>query len=164
MTVKRLYETMYLLRPDLPDQESEAAIAKYQEFLVQQEAEDITTQHRGRRRLAYDIKGHREGIYVQVNYTATPKTIESLEKSMRLADDVIRYMTIKLEPEAIEEDTEEIDAEAPVEVVVETPVKVVTETPVKVVAKTPVVAEAPAVAEAPVVAEAPAPAVVVAAE
>ena len=160
MTVKRLYETMYLLRPDLPDQESEAAIAKYQEFLVQQEAEDITTQHRGRRRLAYDIKGHREGIYVQVNYTATPKTIESLEKSMRLADDVIRYMTIKLEPEAIEEDAEEIDAEAPVEVVTETPVKVVAKTPVVAEAPVPVVAEAPAAAEAPVVA----PAVVVAAE
>ena len=117
MTVKRLYETMYILRPDLPDQEADAAIAKYQDFLVQQESEDITIQHRGRRRLAYDIKGHREGIYIQVNYTATPKTIESLERSMRLADDVIRYMTIKLEPEAVEaEDAEAIipDAEEPV--------------------------------------------------
>jgi small subunit ribosomal protein S6 len=110
MTIKRLYETMYILRPDLPDQESDAAIAKYQDFLVQQESENITIQHRGRRRLAYDIKGHREGIYIQVNYTALPKTIESLEKSMRLADDVIRYMTIKLEPEVVEE--EEQDAEA----------------------------------------------------
>jgi small subunit ribosomal protein S6 len=119
MTVKRLYETMYILRPDLPDQEADAAIAKYQDFLVQQESEDITIQHRGRRRLAYDIKGHREGIYIQVNYMATPKTIESLEKSMRLADDVIRYMTIKLEPEAVEEiDAEAIipDAEEPVAV------------------------------------------------
>ena len=117
MTVKRLYETMYILRPDLPDQEADAAIAKYQDFLVQQESENITIQHRGRRRLAYDIKGHREGIYIQVNYTATPKTIESLEKSMRLADDVIRYMTIKLEPEAVEEvDAEAVipDAEEPV--------------------------------------------------
>ena len=121
MTVKRLYETMYILRPDLPDQEADAAIAKYQDFLVQQESEDITIQHRGRRRLAYDIKGHREGIYIQVNYTAIPKTIESLEKSMRLADDVIRYMTIKLEPEAIEEDAEAIipDAEEPAPEVVE---------------------------------------------
>ena len=116
MTVKRLYETMYILRPDLPDLEADAAIAKYQDFLVQQESEDITIQHRGRRRLAYDIIGHREGIYVQVNYTAIPKTIESLEKSMRLADDVIRYMTIKLEPEAVDEENAEdtIDAEAPV--------------------------------------------------
>ena len=115
MTVKRLYETMYILRPDLPDQEADAAIAKYQEFLVQQESEEITIQHRGRRRLAYDIKGHREGIYVQVNYLAVPKTIESLEKSMRLADDVIRYMTIKLEPEAVEEDAEAIpSAEDPI--------------------------------------------------
>jgi small subunit ribosomal protein S6 len=121
MTVKRLYETMYILRPDLPDQEADAAIAKYQEFLVQQESEEITIQHRGRRRLAYDIKGHREGIYIQVNYLAVPKTIESLEKSMRLADDVIRYMTIKLEPEAVEEDAEAIpSAEDPIaETVVE---------------------------------------------
>ncbi|TYQ26819.1 30S ribosomal protein S6 [Pseudanabaena sp. UWO311] len=113
MTVKRLYETMYILRPDLPDQEADAAIAKYQDFLVQQESEDITIQHRGRRRLAYDIKGHREGIYIQVNYTATPKTIESLERSMRLGDDVIRYMTIKLEPEAVDaEDAEAIIPDA----------------------------------------------------
>jgi small subunit ribosomal protein S6 len=122
MTVKRLYETMYILRPDLPDQEADVAIAKYQDFLVQQESEDITIQHRGRRRLAYDIKGHREGIYIQVNYTATPKTIESLEKSMRLGDDVIRYMTIKLEPEAVDaEDAEAIipDAEEPVTTVVD---------------------------------------------
>lgn len=119
MTLKRLYETMYILRPDLPDQDADAAIAKYQDFLVQQEAEDITIQHRGRRRLAYDIKGHREGIYIQLNYVAIPKTIETLEKSMRLGDDVIRYMTIKLEPEAKEENAEEIpDAEAPVEAAV----------------------------------------------
>ncbi|PZU98042.1 MAG: 30S ribosomal protein S6 [Pseudanabaena sp.] len=116
MTVKRLYETMYILRPDLPDQEADAAIAKYQDFLVQQEAEEITIQHRGRRRLAYDIKGHREGIYIQLNYSAIPTTIEALERSMRLADDVIRYMTIKLEPEAVEESAEDIpDAEAPIE-------------------------------------------------
>lgn len=117
MTVKRLYETMYILRPDLPDQDADLAIAKYQDFLVQQEAEDITIQHRGRRRLAYDIKGHREGIYIQVNYSATPKTIESLEKTFRLGDDVIRYLTVKIEPEALEEvDAEAIpDAEAAVE-------------------------------------------------
>jgi small subunit ribosomal protein S6 len=116
MTVKRLYETMYILRPDLPDQDADAAIAKYQDFLVQQEAEDITIQHRGRRRLAYDIKGHREGIYIQVNYSATPKTIETLERTFRLGDDVIRYLTIKLDPEAGEDAGEVVpDAEAPVE-------------------------------------------------
>jgi small subunit ribosomal protein S6 len=106
---------MYILRPDLPDQDADAAIAKYQDFLVQQGSEDITIQHRGRRRLAYDIKGHREGIYIQLNYRAIPATIESLERTMRLGDDVIRYMTVKLEPEAIISDAEDIpDAELPV--------------------------------------------------
>jgi small subunit ribosomal protein S6 len=145
---------MYIMRPDLPDLEADAAIAKYQDFLVKQEAEEITTQHRGRRRLAYDIKGHREGIYIQVNYLATPTTIESLEKSMRLADDVIRYMTIKLDPETVDdENAEEIpDAEA---LVVEVPIP----SPAAPVLPSQLpVAAAPA-AEAPV---APAPPVVVA--
>ncbi|MEE3718579.1 30S ribosomal protein S6 [Tumidithrix elongata RA019] len=99
--MKRLYETMYILRPDLNDQDTDAAIAKYQTILQNNGAEPITIQHRGKRRLAYDIKKHREGIYVQMNYSAEPRTVEEMEKVMRLGEEVIRYLTIKLDPEAI---------------------------------------------------------------
>jgi small subunit ribosomal protein S6 len=99
--MKRLYETMYILRPDLNDQDTDTAIAKYQTILQSQGAEPITIQHRGKRRLAYDIKNHREGIYIQMNFSASPKTVEEMEKAMRLSDEVIRFMTVKLDPEAI---------------------------------------------------------------
>ncbi|CAN1211628.1 Small ribosomal subunit protein bS6 [Tumidithrix helvetica PCC 7403] len=99
--MKRLYETMYILRPDLNDQDTDAAIAKYQTILQNNGAEPITIQHRGKRRLAYDIKKHREGIYIQMNFSAEPRTVEEMEKVMRLGEEVIRYLTIKLDPEAI---------------------------------------------------------------
>ena len=111
----RSYETMYILRADLGDTEIESAIAKYQTFLQDQGAESIQIQHRGKRRLAYEIKKHREGVYVQMNYNAKPGTIELMERSMRLGDEVIRYMTLVVKPEeiveAVEDDTE-IEAEA----------------------------------------------------
>jgi small subunit ribosomal protein S6 len=92
------YETMYILRPDLNDEATDQAINKYQSLLKEQGAEAIDTQHRGKRRLAYEIGKFREGIYVQMNYSASGTSIAVMERAMRLNDDVIRYLTIKPEP------------------------------------------------------------------
>jgi small subunit ribosomal protein S6 len=91
------YETMYILRPDLGDELTDQAIEKYQRLLREQGVEDLETQHRGRRRLAYEIDKHREGVYVQMNYTAAGSAVAILERAMRLNDDVIRFLTTKSE-------------------------------------------------------------------
>jgi len=91
------YETMYILRPDLGEELTDRAIEKYQALLREQGVEDLDTQHRGKRRLAYEINRQREGVYVQMNYTAPGTAVAVLEKSMRLSDEVIRYLTIKPE-------------------------------------------------------------------
>lgn len=98
-----LYETMYILRPDLGDELTDQAIEKYQAILREQGAEELETQHRGKRRLAYEIQKHREGVYVQMNYTAAGNTVAILERAMRLSDDVIRFLTLKPEAPAVEE-------------------------------------------------------------
>lgn len=94
------YETMYILRPDLGDEQVDQAIAKYQNLLKDQGAEVETPQHRGKRKLAYEIQNFREGVYVQMNYTASGGTVAAMERAMRLNEDVIRYLTIKLEEPA----------------------------------------------------------------
>lgn len=91
------YETMYILRPDLGDEQTDQAINKYQSVLLEQGAQNLETQHRGRRRLAYEIGKHREGVYIQMNYSSSGAAVSALERSMRLSDDVIRYMTLKTE-------------------------------------------------------------------
>ena len=52
---------------------------------------------RGKRRLAYQIAKHREGIYVQLSHQGDGQHIYKIEKAMRLSEDVIRYLTVKQE-------------------------------------------------------------------
>jgi small subunit ribosomal protein S6 len=101
------YETMYILRSDLGDDQTDQAIGKYQTLLLENGAQNLETQHRGRRRLAYEIKRQREGIYIQMNYSSGGTAVAVMERAMRLSDEVIRYLTIKSEdnvadPEAVE--------------------------------------------------------------
>ncbi|MCG6134955.1 MAG: 30S ribosomal protein S6 [Nostoc sp. LLA-1] len=108
-----VYETIYILRPDLGDEQVEQAIAKYQNLLQEQGAENMEVQNRGKRRLAYEIKKHRDGIYVQMNYTGPGSAIAPMERAMRLSEEVIRYLTIKQDlPDAeADADTETADTE-----------------------------------------------------
>jgi small subunit ribosomal protein S6 len=102
-----VYETMYILRPDLTDEQVDLAIAKYQNLLQENGSENIQIQNRGKRRLAYEIGKQRDGIYIQMNYTGSGKAIAPMERAMRLSEEVIRYLTIKQEvkqPKATDEE------------------------------------------------------------
>lgn len=103
---QNLYETMYIVRPDLGDDLTDQAITKYESILKEQGATDLEIQHRGKRRLAYEINRYREGIYVQMNYRSAGSAIAVLERAMRLNDDVIRYLTIRQEEPSAEEPVE----------------------------------------------------------
>jgi small subunit ribosomal protein S6 len=105
-----VYETMYILRPDLNDEQVDQAIAKYQTLIQEQGAQNIEIQNRGKRRLAYEIKKQRDGIYIQMNYTGPGNLIAPLERAMRLSEEVIRYLTIKHEVK--EADPEQVAATA----------------------------------------------------
>ncbi|MBE9008363.1 30S ribosomal protein S6 [Fortiea sp. LEGE XX443] len=104
MSTSTVYETMYILRPDLNDEQVDQAIAKYQTLIQEQGAENIEIQNRGKRRLAYEIKKQRDGIYIQMNYTGPGNLIAPLERAMRLSEEVIRYLTIKQEVSEVAEE------------------------------------------------------------
>ena len=91
------YETMYILRPDIAEEEVNQHIEKYNKLLEGMGGKILDSQMRGKRRLAYTIKKNREGIYVQLSHQGDGQHIAKIEKAMRLSEDVIRYMTIKQE-------------------------------------------------------------------
>lgn len=91
------YEMMYILRPDMGEEQVDQAIAKYENLLREQGADELEIQHRGKRRLAYEIQRQREGIYIQMNYKAPATHVAIVERAMRLSEDVIRYLTLKLQ-------------------------------------------------------------------
>ena len=89
------YETMYILRPDIAENEVTNHIDKYNNLLKEFGGTILDSQMRGKRRLAYQIAKHREGIYVQLSHQGDGQHIFKIEKAMRLSEDVIRYMTVK---------------------------------------------------------------------
>ena len=91
------YETMYILRPDIAEEEVTKHIEKYNKILEKNGGKVLDSQMRGKRRLAYPIAKHREGIYVQLSHQGDGQHIAKIEKAMRLSEDVIRYLTIKQE-------------------------------------------------------------------
>ena len=91
------YETMYILRPDIAEDEVTNHIDKYNKLLEEFGGTILDSQMRGKRRLAYQIAKHRAGIYVQLSHQGDGQHIFKIEKAMRLSEDVIRYMTVKQE-------------------------------------------------------------------
>jgi small subunit ribosomal protein S6 len=89
------YETMYILRPDIPEEEVETHVTKYRDLVTESGGVVLDCQMRGKRRLAYSIAKHREGIYVQLNHDGDGQQVAPMERAMRLSEDVIRYLTVK---------------------------------------------------------------------
>ena len=88
---------MYILRPDIAEDEVTNHIDKYNKLLEEFGGTILDSQMRGKRRLAYEIAKHREGVYVQLSHQGDGQHIFKIEKAMRLSEDVIRYMTVKQE-------------------------------------------------------------------
>ena len=95
MSDQPYYETMYILRPDIPEEEVDSHLKKYTEILEKSGTEVLDSQMRGKRRLAYTIAKHKEGIYVQLSHKGNGQQVALLERAMRLSEDVIRYLTVK---------------------------------------------------------------------
>ncbi len=87
------YETIYLLKPDLTEDSLLKIVEQYQGVLVERGAKNIVIENRGRRHLKYPIKRVKDGVYIQMNYDANGEVINLIEKSMRINDSIIRYMT-----------------------------------------------------------------------
>ena len=68
-------------------------IEQYQGILVERGAKNIVIENRGRRHLKYPIKRSKDAIYVQMNYDANGEVIGLIEKSMKINENVLRYLT-----------------------------------------------------------------------
>ncbi|MCL1470288.1 30S ribosomal protein S6 [Argonema antarcticum] len=105
-----IYETMFILRPDLGEEQVNQAIEKYQTLLRDQGAQEIEIQNRGKHRLAYEIKRQRDGVYIQMNYKGNGIFVAPFERAMRLSDEVIRYLTLKQEEASVKPEPAEVEA------------------------------------------------------
>lgn len=91
------YENMYIIRPDLDEEAVKANVDKFAEVVAANGGADLKVDSWGKRRLAYEVKKFNEGFYVLMNFNGEARTVDELERLMKISDAVIRFMTTKKE-------------------------------------------------------------------
>lgn len=94
---KALYEGMYILSATLSDDSRKKAFDKITEGITQKGGEIHKIHEQGRKKLAYDIDGKREGFYYVLYFTAGTQAIGELWKEYHLHEDLVRFMTMRAE-------------------------------------------------------------------
>jgi small subunit ribosomal protein S6 len=91
------YETVFIARQELSPSQVEALAANLTDIITKDKGEIAKTEFCGLRTLAYSIKKNRKGHYVLFNIDALPATIKEMERQMRLNEDILRFLTLKLD-------------------------------------------------------------------
>ncbi len=95
------YETVFILTPVLSEDDAKKRIAAYADLLKSQGAEIVHEEHWGLKNLRYPIKKKTTGIYHLLEYKGTGKAIDTLEVAFRRDENVLRFLTVKLDKYAI---------------------------------------------------------------
>ncbi|MGC8893681.1 MAG: 30S ribosomal protein S6 [candidate division WOR-3 bacterium] len=88
------YETMVILNPALED-EAIARLGERIKSIISKKGEVVSVDEWGRREMAYEIKGHREGFYLVIQFSAPPDVPGDLYQEFRMNPDIIRGIVIK---------------------------------------------------------------------
>jgi small subunit ribosomal protein S6 len=112
----RRYETIFIVRPNVAEDEIEAVINKTSSIIEGDGGTIIKIDKWGLKKLAYLIKKETQGIYVHIDYAAIPASVSELERIFRIDDKVLKYLTVKLadscDPEAIKEELAKAEVKA----------------------------------------------------
>lgn len=94
------YEAVFIAETTLGDEALKAIVEKYTGIISANGGTVDDIDRWDPRRLAYEIKGKREGIYFIVNFRSTPATRDEMDRIFRISDDVLRYMIVKQDKKA----------------------------------------------------------------
>ena len=93
----RLYESVYITRPDISSADVDKLTDAFIGIITSMGGELIKQEYWGLRQLAYEIKQNKRGHYVMLVIKAGNDAINELKRKMSLSEDVIRFMTLKID-------------------------------------------------------------------
>jgi small subunit ribosomal protein S6 len=95
----RAYEIMFILRPDMTEEDVDRFLAQM-ETVVSSTGGTVQSKEKwGRRRLAYGVRGHREGYYVLFNLECEPPTVREFERILKVSEPAIKFLTVRIDQE-----------------------------------------------------------------
>ncbi|NQU03137.1 MAG: 30S ribosomal protein S6 [Syntrophaceae bacterium] len=107
----RRYETIFISTADLSSDERDGVIEKYKKIIEDLDGRIVKVENWGKRRLAYQIKKRREGVYILIDFGGEHAVIQELERNFKIDERILRYQSVKLsdkvDPEELEREIEE---------------------------------------------------------
>lgn len=102
-TIAHLYEGMYILSASLSDEARQKALDKITAGITKKGGEIHKIFDQGRKKLAYEINGKKDGHYFLVYFSVAPDVVSDLWKEYHLHEDLVRFITLRTEsvPEKI---------------------------------------------------------------
>lgn len=97
----RTYEALYIIQPEAGDDEIQTIDEGVKKLITDNGGSVVRSEIWGKRRLAYEVKGFNDGVYVLVRYQATPEIIQKLETHFRLADAIIRHLVVNFDEKTL---------------------------------------------------------------
>jgi len=94
---KRIYEVVFIINPEAGDDEVMRLNEGVQKIIIGQGGTITKTEIMGRRQLAYEINHKKDGTYVLLEVEGSGAEIAELERRMRVNDQILRYMTIRVD-------------------------------------------------------------------
>lgn len=91
-----VYENMIILNAAISDEEADAAVTRIKDLITGQGGEVLKVDVWGRRKLAYEIKKQKKGLYVLLFFKAPASTIKKLEEFFKVFDTVLKYIVFRL--------------------------------------------------------------------
>jgi len=89
------YETLFVVKPTLTEEEIAAQIAKIKEVLAKEGAELVATDDMGMKKLAYPVQKNNRGYYTVLFYKAEGSVINELERNLKINENIIKFLTVK---------------------------------------------------------------------
>jgi small subunit ribosomal protein S6 len=90
------YELVVIVNPSIADDDVAKTVEKVKTFVTGRGGAVAEANQWGRKKLAYPIKKCTEGNYALIKFNLDPKLTTELETSLKLSDDIIRHMLVKL--------------------------------------------------------------------
>ena len=106
------YESVLIARQDLGVSQVNTLVDSLKQVIANQGGEVVRVDNWGLKNLAYRIKKNRKGHYVLLNISAPAQAIAEYERLLRVNEDIIRYMTVKVEEfsDVVNSDSSEVAA------------------------------------------------------
>ena len=110
--MSRDYELGVIFNPEVSEEETRSVMDRIDQIVTTHDGQVMRVNQWGRRRLAYPIERHRDGLYVFIDMILTPETVSELERMLKVSEIVLRYMTRKRDARVVQREREEREARA----------------------------------------------------